>query len=125
MEGVILKDYLIKDDQLFTDFISKHDELCDSAQTDLHSMIFSLNSLFPNDYEKQKFYLKKCYLHYRDAIKPHILLEYFTMQGDREEVGCGIGIVYGRCYYDCSTCGRLWLGGLYPNRSCKGRNGTD
>ena len=86
MEGVTLKDYLIKDDQLFTDFISKQGELYDTAQIDLHSKIFSLNDLFPNNYEKHKFYLKKYYTYCRDAIKPHILLEYFTMQGDREEV---------------------------------------
>ena len=105
MEGVILKDYLIKDDQLFTDFINKHDELYDYEQIDLHSIIFSLNSLFTNDYEKQKFYLKKCYLHYRDAIKPHILLEYFTMQGDREEVE---NLLKSEREYDCPEM-RTWI----------------
>lgn len=86
MEGVILKDYLIKDDQQFTDFISKQKELYDPTQIDLHSIIFSLNDLFPNNYEKQKYFLKEYYINCRDAIKPHILMEYFTMQGDTKEV---------------------------------------
>ena len=82
----MMKDYLIKDDQMFEDFIFKQKELYDPTQIDRQGIIFSLNDLFPNNYEKQKYYLKEYYMNCRDAIKPHILLEYYTMQGDTEEV---------------------------------------
>lgn len=87
MENVFLKDYLIRDDNhQFTEFISNKMELYDPTQIDPQSIISSLNELYPNNYEQQKFCLREYYFNCREQIKPYVLMEYYMMQGDYDEL---------------------------------------
>ncbi len=86
MESVVLKDYMIKDDRQFTQFLLEKVNLLDTSQLNANSILSSLNDLYRNDYEKQKYFLKDYYCNYLDSIKPYILMEYYLMQGDIEEL---------------------------------------
>jgi len=100
---VVFKDYMIKDDRQFTQFLLEKVNLLDTSQIHSNSILSSLNELYRNDYEKQKFFLQDYYCNYLDSMKPHILMEYYLMQGDIEELETLIDIVRERGTKDMQT----------------------
>ena len=86
MESMVFKDYMIKDDRQFSRFLMEKVNLLDTSQVNSNSILSSLNELYRNDYEKQKYFLQDYYCTYLDSMKPNILMEYYLMQGDIEEL---------------------------------------
>ena len=86
MESVVFKDYMIKDDRQFNQFLLGKMNLFDASRINSNSILSSLNELYRNDYEKQKYFLQDYYFNYLDSIKSNILMEYYLMQGDIEEL---------------------------------------
>ena len=86
MESVVFKDYMIKDDRQFNQFLLGKMNLFDASRINSNSILSSLNELYRNDYEKQKYFLQDYYFNYLDSIKSNNLMEYYLMQGDIEEL---------------------------------------
>ena len=77
---------MIKDDRQFNQFLLGKMNLFDASRINSNSILSSLNELYRNDYEKQKYFLQDYYFNYLDSIKSNILMEYYLMQGDIEEL---------------------------------------
>ena len=68
---MVFKDYMIKDDRQFSRFLMEKVNLLDTSQVNSNSILSSLNELYRNDYEKQKYFLQDYYCTYLDSMKPN------------------------------------------------------